>query len=382
VTGAVGGGRVEVVRVADEHFAALSDFYRRVWDPSSTPEAVAAGREEAARLNVASPGEAPPTWIVIQDGRAIAHITTIPLKLWVGGVERPAYWLKGLWVLPEHQRSSAGFLVLRAAVGLPESALALVHEPAAIRLFQAVGFTDLGGLPNRLRILKARSVLARLDVDKLGLQGLPVAVRAGARLARIGAPVLGPLYSAASGLQAVLGTGRLADLTSEVAPTCDAEEIENLWRAVRAGLTVGPARGGAALCRRYRGSEYVFVKVRSRSHLVALGIVKRPRAEGDPRLGGARISTLSDFLYDPRQHRTGLALLRGAERAAREFDADALLCGASAGGVNTLLRRRGYLRFPANIHVLARIPGEKDAKPPLLGDWWVTRGDSEADGSF
>ena len=99
-------------------------------------------------------------------------------------------------------------------------------------------------------------------------------------------------------------------------------------------------------------------------------------------MGGTRISTLSDLLFDPRQPRTGLALLRGAERAAKELDADALLCGASAGDVDALLRRRGYLRLPANIHVLARVPGGKEATPTLLSDWWVTRGDSEADGSF
>src|SRR5262249_24053876 len=96
-TGAV--SRVEAVRVSDDHLEALSEFYRRVWDPNATPDGVASSRARAAELNAAKPGEPPPTWLVIQDGQAIAHLTTIPIRVWLDGADRPAYWMKGLWVL-------------------------------------------------------------------------------------------------------------------------------------------------------------------------------------------------------------------------------------------------------------------------------------------
>jgi hypothetical protein len=37
--------------------------------------------------------------------------------------------------------------------------------------------------------------------------------------------------------------------------------------------------------------------------------------------------------------------------------------------------------LPGNLRVLARFKGEP-AVPDQLGDWWVTRGDSEGDGTF
>ena len=97
----------------------------------------------------------------------------------------PAYWMKGFWVLPEHQRSAAGFLVLKAAVSaLDGLSMALVHEPAAIRLFQALGYADLGALPNKLRLLRAGSLLSRFDADTLGLRGLPSWLRSATRVVR------------------------------------------------------------------------------------------------------------------------------------------------------------------------------------------------------
>lgn len=374
--------RIEVVRVADEHFGALADFYRHVWDPKATPDGVAASRAEAARRNPVTPGEAPPTWLVLQNGQAIAHLTTIPLKLWFGGSERSAYWMKGLWVLPDFQRSSAGFLVLRATAGLREASLALVHEPAAIRLFQAVGFADLGALPNRLRILRARSLLAQFDLDALGIQGIPRWVRSAAKLIKPGAPVLAPFFDAAAWLWSTVGTGPLPGLTTEISRDCAHDEIEGLWRVARQEIAAGPARGGGPITERYLNGEYVFVKVRSRGRLVGLGVVKRPRESGDPRLRGVRIASLSDLLYQPRQRRAGLALLRGAERAARELGADALLSSATAGTILPLLRRRAYLRLPVNLHVLARVPKDEATVPSAIADWWVTRGDSGGDESF
>jgi hypothetical protein len=109
--------------------------------------------------------------------------------------------------------------------------------------------------------------------------------------------------------------------------------------------------------------------------------VKRPRDEGDPRLGGIRVATLADLLYRPSDSRAGLAILRGAEDAARALGADALLCGASAAATAPLVERRGYLGLPGNLRVLARFKGDP-AVPEQLGDWWVTRGDSEGDGTF
>jgi hypothetical protein len=376
--------RVEVTRVGPQHLAALTEFYRRVWDPGATLASVEQSRSEAARTNPVTPGEPPPTWIVLQNGEAIAHLTTIPIRLSLGDRERPAYWMKGLWVLPEFQRSSAGFLVLRAAmadVAIP--ALALVHEPAAIRLFQALKFNDLGALPNRLRILNPAAVVMRLDLDALGPSALPPWVRQAARVARFTAPIVGPLADVANGLWALAATGPLGGTAIDLRSAPDRRALDELWSDVRTALPAAPVRDASELTARYSpAAGYDFVQVRSRGRLIGIGVVKHPRDHGDPRLGGLRIATLSDFLFHPHDARAGLAVLRGAERVARALGADALLCSASARSVGALLTRRGYLPFPANLHVLARFPREMEAPPARIDDWWFTRGDSGGDGSF
>lgn len=375
--------RVDVVRVNDEHLPALAEFYRRVWNPDATPDGVRASRVAAALTNAARPGEPPPTWLVLQNGEAIAHVTTIPITLWHDGSERPAYWIKGLWVLPEVQRSSAGFLVLRAAAAaLKDPSLALVHEPAAIRLFQALGYTDLGGLPNRLRILRPSSLLARLGAITRLLGRDQGWWRLAARAARVTGPVVGPIVGAANGLWVWLRTGSLAGLTTTITDDIDVDEVDALWQSTRDLLGPAVARNGAAIARRYAGPEYRFVHVRERGRLVGLGIVKRPNERGDDRLGGLRISTLSDALYRPTEPRVAMAVVRGAERAARAFDADALLASASPAVIDAQVRRLGYVSVPANLHVLAKLPGSQDRKPSGFGHWWITRGDSEGDGTF
>ena len=298
------------------------------------------------------------------------------------GAEHPAHWVKGLWVLPEFQRSAAGFLVLKEAVKALPAALALVHEPAARRLFEALGFADFGNLPNALRVLRARSLFERLDFDQLGLGGVPGWMRLAARAAAPLAPVLGPLGDAALAGWVGLRSGSRRGMSVEVSTTLDTAGVEAVWQAVRSQLVAAPVRNAAALALRYGGDpDYRFVHVRSRDDLVGLGIIRRPSEAGDPRLRGIRVATLADLLYPPSQAGAGLAVLWGAERAARMERADVLLCSASAPPVQALLKRRGHVRVPANLHVLGRF-ADGPSVPTSIADWWFTRGDSGGDGSF
>ena len=77
--------RVEVTRVSAEHLPALAGFYAQVWDPAATAESVRDSRERAGAVNPVTPGEPPPTWIVLREDRAIGHVTTIPFTLWIDG---------------------------------------------------------------------------------------------------------------------------------------------------------------------------------------------------------------------------------------------------------------------------------------------------------
>ena len=47
-----------------------------------------------------------------------------------------------------------------------------------------------------------------------------------------------------------------------------------------------------------------------------------------------------------------------------------------------LLRRCDFVRLPGNVHFFVRDPAGDRALPQALADWWLTRGDSDAEEVF
>jgi predicted N-acetyltransferase YhbS len=375
------------VRVDHRHTAALVGFIREVWDPTATPAAVRRARAAAAAGNPAARGDEAPTFLYLASGRPLGHVSTIPVRLWLGQSEVTAHWVKGLMVLSEHRNGPVGFMLLKEALRHLRTALAMVVQPAPRRLFQALGFRDLGALPNYLRILEPTKVLRRLDLTAVGLEGTPrwaqLAVRLAQRwgLARVGGPAAAGItwaWTAAAG-----GLARGLDVGCPAEP--DVSECDDLWGRVRRHITATPVRDGAYLRWRYDTSEsgkYRLGTVHDCTGLAGIAVVRRPRGAGDPRLAGIRVATLSEVIFPPNRPEVGLATLAAAEGIARQVEADALLCSASHRSLRILLRRRAFVPVPGNVHVLARAPCESEAFPEALGEWCLTRGDSNADDVF
>ncbi|UCF19807.1 MAG: hypothetical protein JSU87_18155 [Gemmatimonadota bacterium] len=379
------GARTEVVRVADHHLPALAEFIAQTWDPNASAAGLRKARSFAATENPAAGGQEPPTFLLLSAGRALGHVTTIPIRLWHAGELTPAHWIKGLMVLPEHRNGPVGFMVLKEAVNRLDTALAMVVQPAPRKLFQALGFTDLGALPNHIRILNPAQFARRLDLDGVGLASVPRWVHTALRLAqRSGLASLGgALVAAATGLWLVARTGRTSGLVTHAPAEIDENACDQLWIRSRGQIEAAPARDGSYYRWRYHKSEtdrYLAGTVHDDSGLQGIVFVRRPRRNGDPRLAGLRVATLSDLLFPPDRSDVGLALLATAERLARQLGADALLCSASHFAIGPLLRRRAFLRLPGNVHALVRWPNVELA--PQLDRWWLTRGDSSADEVF
>jgi GNAT superfamily N-acetyltransferase len=370
--------------VDHRHTRLLADFIRQTWDPSATEERVRRARQRAAQDNPAAAGEEAPTFLFLSGDQPLGHVTTIPIRLWLRSHTVPAHWVKGLMVAPAHRGGPVGFLLLKGAQQHLDLALAMVVERVPIRLFEALGFQDLGALPNYLRLLKPAKVLRRLDLSALDLQGIPRGLAWAARFAQrsgmatatgLGLGGLTNLWTAA---------GRGVRLRSEAREQLglDADEI---WARMSEAVSASPVRDAAYLRWRYaQGSvgHYRSVSVFDGSHPRGLAVVRRPSDEGDPRLKGIRIAVLSELLFPPDRPAIGLAVLAAAENLARELGADALLFSGSHGCSRQLLRKRAFIPVSGNVHVLVRgLP--KNLQPvPELSDWWLTRGDSNADESF
>ena len=377
--------RTQVVLATDDHAGLMAEFFRTVWDPAATAEGVVRGRHEAARTNPASQGKLAPTFIVIADGRAVGYVTTIPGRIWSEGQEFMGYWLKGLMVLPEYQNGPIGFLLLKEAVRQLDTVLfGMAVALPARKLFLALGFQDLGAVPNRIAILAPRTVAHRLDLRALNLSRLPAWLPSAMDFARrIGVDRLGGVL--AGGLRASwAGVGAIGSLglsrESEGA-TWEESEVDEIWTAMRKKMGAGAVRDGAYLKWRYQDhdpGQYQVVTVRRSGRLAALAAVKLPRGD-DPRLQGIRVASLSDLIHDPDDPAAGVAALRAAEDAARSMEAHALLTGATSRAMLRLLTRRGCLPVPGNVHLLLRGPAGVSL-PATLGEWWITRGDGESDG--
>ncbi|MGH7658059.1 MAG: GNAT family N-acetyltransferase [Gemmatimonadales bacterium] len=373
---------VEVVRAGPEHAGAMAEFFRATWSPGSTAERVLQSRAEEARSNPGGGGEEPPTFLWLADGKVLGYVSTIPGRIRTASGEHRAHWMKGLMVLPEHRNGPIGFMVLKEAVRSLGCTLSIAAAAPALRLFKALGFQDLGPIPNRLRVLEPGRLFAELDVERLGLRGLPIWVPDAVNIARgFGVSALVGFYgkTLTGGWQLFSRhRGRRLETGSLATP----EEFDALWKALEGSIAGSPVRDSAYLGWRYdwsEGGEYRLATVREGERLAGFAVIREPRKAGDPRLAGIRLAVLSEFVFDPAAPGSGDALLRAVDRTARNLEADAILCSATHSKALPVLHRRGYLKIPGNIHLLQRDPGGECALPETLGDWWVTRGDGDAD---
>lgn len=381
--------RLEIVQADDSHAAGIAEFIRAVWTPSATTESVLASRIEGAARNEAEPGVAPPTWLAVRAGRVLGYVTTIPVRWWDGEQAVPAYWIKGLMVLPEFRNGPIGFSVMKAAAArLPRSAGLAVALPAR-RLFGALGYRDLGAIPNWIRPLAPGRIVGRLDFDLLTGAGIPAWARPVIQIGR--ATGLAALFGWLGGvaLRAAAAARRLPlqDLaTGPVDPPEASAEVSALWARVRAGFPSGVVRDAQYLRHRYPAGPqepYRWIAVRERDGLAGIAILRRPRDDGDPRLRGVRVATLVDMLYHPGHPRTGLALLGAVEAEARALGADAILATCSAPALAGVLRRQFYFPLSGNVHFLVRdVTGDRTTFGEGLTDWWLTRGDGNSDEVF
>lgn len=373
----------------EEHADAVAAFYREVWDPHATAEAVIAARRSGAASNVAHPGDVPPTAIVLQGDRVIGHCGTIAQRLWDGNEERAAYWVKGLMVLAEFRSGPVGYLVMKELATHLELSSILTVAPAARRLFSALGYSSLGALPNWVRPLRPGRMLRRLNLGALGMKTLPRWANAAVRVAQ--RPEVAATLGGGAGLLLRAGA-RISRLPAAnidtsfdgVAPIGD--EIDALWEHARSGIRSGPVRDGQYLLRRYANehdkARYQFVTARVGGSLLGLAVVRAPGGISDPRLGGIRVATISDIVFPPDARLVGLALLGAVERAAAVCDADAILCTSDHPRLVSLLKRQVYLRASANVHFFLRDRSGGSKWPQSLDAWWLARGDGHSDEVF
>src|SRR4029453_9019641 len=183
------------------------------------------------------------------------------------------------------------------------------------RLFGALGYADLGALPNYLRLLRPGRVLGRLDLGELGMRGLPSWSPRLLRLAQAtGLAVLaGGLAGIALRLGAAAARLPARGLSSEslrFGP--EAPLLDGVWQAASPGLRAGVVRDGRYLAGRYggrsgEGGVYRGAVVRRGKKPRAVVVMREPSEGGDARLRGVRVATVADLLFPRDDGSAGFA---------------------------------------------------------------------------
>lgn len=373
----------QTVVIEGEHLPALARFYGRVWNSTATAEEVAAARELEAKTNPAAYGAVPPAFAVLKHDEVIGYVGTMPARIWGGRSEVSASWIKGLMVVPEQRGGPVGYLVLKEAAQRLEVSAGFAVASPAVRLFKALGYTQVCTLTNYVLPLSAGRIASRVDVAATLPQLPPWLLRSVGGAQRLGMAALGGyIVGAPLRLRAIYRQLRMRRVDTILgADSITDAELDSLWDRFRAAGVLSAVRDARYLRWRYgaAGTEYEMVGVREEGQLTALGVIRRPGTEStDPRLRGVRLASLTELIVLPDRPETAGMLLAAVEERSRQIGADAILCSASHPHARHVLRRYGYFNAGGTVNFLLR--GAAEAGLSTNGDdWWLTRADGAAD---
>ena len=376
--------KIQILNAAAVPAEALATFFREVWDERATAESVETARRQAAVGNLAEPGAQVPTSVVIADEQVVGYCSSLPVEVWDGGASHPGYWAKGLMVLPDYRNGPIGYLVLKKLVGdLPRSVV-LTVAPASVRLFEALGYANLGMVPNYLAVLRPGRLASRVPIASLEGRLPGVALRAlrfaqRSNLLGLGAGALGLGVRAVTSIHAVSRIGLTVHHADRLPFSAD---LDALWRVVCRSGWSGVARNARYLEHRYGRGRYHFVTVRQGDTLRALAILQAPRQQDDERVRGLSLGALSDLVVRQGDSRAAVLATRGAAALSRSLGGDAILASTPSRWMGRLLVSQAWVPVPGNLHFLVREADAGRSWPTSLGQWWLMRGDGESDGAL
>jgi GNAT superfamily N-acetyltransferase len=361
---------------------ALREFYRAVWNSDN-----GGNDTEAGDATVQCPFTPhPPPFVGVYSGaQLIGHLGSIPTQFWDGQRDADAHWLKGLMVLEQYRNGPIGYQLVKEMMKQVSLTAVMTVALPARRLFQAVGFKDMGPVPNYVTVVRPIRVLRAIDVERLGLASLPRFMKVLLSLTRLGPVAWLGGGVGAIGLGVLDGVNRLRTLGLRIRfsgqPPATGD-TDALWQKLRAQTNLAPSRGGSYIRWRYAGAKpgrYEFIDVRRGGRLAALVVVRRPERVDDPRLAGLNVGLVVDLVVDPTDAAAVTAAFLATRKWAKKAACDAVLLTLSHLGVGRLVKPLGFVKIPGNVHFMLRAPAGALNAPQDTARSWLTRGDAWGD---
>jgi GNAT superfamily N-acetyltransferase len=344
----------DVDRYRPEDRRAVDALYRRVFG-NDAADASRLRWDWQYRRNPNNPGGEPEIWIAREGPAIIGQYATMPVRLDVKGREVVGSWGMDVMVAPERQRRGLGEVLFRTWDRNVGASLGLGLSDASYRLFQKLGWPDVGPVPCLVKPLTRRAFRH---------PRWPVPIN------RLISAVMWPL---------VVIVARARPLRAEVRMVQRFDEsFTRLWEHLAGKFDLAVRRDAAYLNWKFVGAPHVRYSIAAliRDGQTAGYAVYRHLHE--PR---GRVTLLVDFLADPDDEEGFETLLRWVDREARQEDSDKIRAFAMHAGFRHVMRRSGYFQVKSTMEFVVKVNGA-EVTPDFYEHterWHVTLGDSDQD---
>ncbi len=344
----------DVDRYRPEDRRAVEALYRRVFG-NDAADASRLRWDWQYRRNPNNPGGEPEIWIA-REGRAIiGQYATMPVRLDIKGREVLGSWGMDVMVAPERQRRGLGEVLFRTWDRHVGASLGLGLSDASYRLFQKLGWPDVGPVPCFVKPLTRRAF----------------------RHPRWPMPINRLISAVTWPLVAIVARARPLRAEVRMVQRFD-DSFTRLWEKLAGRFDLAVRRDAAYLNWKFVGAPHVRYCIAAllREGQTAGYAVYRHLHE--PR---GRVTLLVDFLVDPDDEEGLQTLLRWVDREARHEDSDKIRAFAMHARFRQVMRRSGYFQVKSTMEFVVKVNGAEVAPDfyEHTDAWHVTLGDSDQD---
>jgi GNAT superfamily N-acetyltransferase len=344
----------DVDRYRPEDRRAVDALYRRVFGHDAA-EASRLRWDWQYRRNPNNPGGEPEIWIAREGPAIIGQYATMPVRLDVKGREVAGSWGMDVMVAPERQRRGLGEVLFRTWDRNVGASLGLGLSDASYRLFQKLGWPDVGPVPCLVKPLTRRAFRH---------PRWPVAIN------RVISAVTWPLVAIVARARPLRAEVRMVQRFDET--------FTRLWEQLANKFDLAVRRDAAYLNWKFVGAPHVRYSIAALIRDAQTAGYAVYRHLHEPR---GRVTLLVDFLADPEDDEGFETLLRWVDREARQEDSDKIRGFAMHAGFRHLMRRSGYFQVKSTMEFVVKVNGA-EVTPEFYKDtdrWHVTLGDSDQD---
>lgn len=375
---------MEVLFYNDAYLDSMVEFIKSVWDETITAEAFSNRRTADREENPYAGEGGNPLAIAVEGKRIVGRLSAIPGRLWTNGEEHQMCWLSGLHILPEFRGRKLAPLLPKLMIDNFPIVTGFFVREAPLRIYNNLGWTIVGKIPEYMKILDARGFFRNFDVANFDhmLGRKKALAKTLCTIGRTGDAFLPSLLLGGLSILRKTRPGRDRQMNVAIVENFD-RRVDGLWKRNKPFIKHAQVRASGYLNWHFK-SRTGWIKVIGEENGAINGyaILSVKKFSEDERLRDMKVLSIIDIFWNFDQPHVFAGMLRSIERLARERGADMLLCSIHEPSAEKMLKRSAFIRIPGTVHFAYHCSKEGLKLPAALDDWFITRGDADAAGSL